>query len=71
MPGLGSMAGVLDDEKIAAIVTYIRRSWGNDASAVTPQNVRCALPGLGGTHSAVDWVRAAAAGPAALNVGQQ
>ena len=35
MPGLGAVPGLLDDEKLAGIVTYIRRSWGNQSSAVT------------------------------------
>ena len=26
----------LDDENIAAVLTYIRRSWGHEAEAVTP-----------------------------------
>lgn len=33
MPGLGS-AGVLDDEKIAAALSYVRNSWGNEGSFV-------------------------------------
>ena len=36
MPPLG---GVLDDEQIAAVLTYIRREWGNTASAVPPDAV--------------------------------
>lgn len=35
MPGLGAVPGLLDDSKLAGIVTYIRRSWGNESSAVT------------------------------------
>ncbi len=35
MPGLG----VLKDDQIAAIVTYIRESWDNGAEAVTPEMV--------------------------------
>lgn len=31
--------GALDDEDMAAISTYIRTSWGNDASAVTADEV--------------------------------
>ncbi|WP_414663934.1 DUF7133 domain-containing protein [Horticoccus sp. 23ND18S-11] len=38
MPGLGA-AGVLDDEKIAAVTSYIRRAWGNGASVVEPRLV--------------------------------
>lgn len=36
MPGLGS---ALDDETIASILTYVRRSWGNDASPIDPRTV--------------------------------
>ena len=35
MPGLGA-TGVLDDEKIAGVLSYIRRAWGNTASLVEP-----------------------------------
>ncbi len=35
MPGLGA-AGALDDEKIAAVLSYIRRAWGNSAAPVEP-----------------------------------
>ena len=34
MPGLGSL---FDDEKVAGLATYIRRAWGNQASAVHPE----------------------------------
>lgn len=36
MPGFRS---VLDDEQIAAVVTYIRKSWSNDFPSVTPEEV--------------------------------
>jgi mono/diheme cytochrome c family protein len=36
MPPLGS----LDDEAIAGVMTYLRRSWGHTASAVTPEFVK-------------------------------
>jgi hypothetical protein len=36
MPSLA----VLDDEKIAASLTYIRREWGHAESAVEPKLVR-------------------------------
>lgn len=36
MPGLG---GILSNEDIAAIATYERSSWGNDAPPVTPEEV--------------------------------
>jgi mono/diheme cytochrome c family protein len=30
---------VLDDTEVAAIVTYVRNSWGNATPAVTPADV--------------------------------
>ncbi len=39
MPGLGMPGGLLDDEKIAGIVTFIRRQWGNMAAPVSPADV--------------------------------
>lgn len=38
MPAYGT--GVeMSDEEVAAVLTYVRSSWGNNASAVTPQQV--------------------------------
>ena len=37
MPGLGS---ALDDETIASILTYVRRSWGNEASTIDARTVQ-------------------------------
>ncbi len=37
MPPIGS---VLNDDQIAAVLTYVRRSWGNAAAAVDPDLVR-------------------------------
>ena len=31
--------GLLDDEEIAAVLTYVRNSFGNEASVVTPEQV--------------------------------
>ena len=36
MPPMGT---VLDDAAIAGVLTYIRRSWGNEADPVTPASV--------------------------------
>jgi len=36
MPAFGS---VLDDEQVASVVTFIRKSWGNDFPAVLPEEV--------------------------------
>jgi mono/diheme cytochrome c family protein len=39
--GRGAMPafGYLPDDEVAGVITYIRRSWGNDASVVTPAAV--------------------------------
>lgn len=37
MPGLGP---ALDDETLAAILTYVRKSWGNDAGPISPETVQ-------------------------------
>lgn len=38
MPALGSVPGMFDDEGIAAITTYLRRAWGNQASPITVED---------------------------------
>ena len=37
MPPIGS---TLSDDQVAAVLTYIRRSWGNQASAISPDEVQ-------------------------------
>jgi mono/diheme cytochrome c family protein len=37
MPPVG---GSMTDDQIAAVLTYVRRSWGNTALPVTPDDVR-------------------------------
>jgi mono/diheme cytochrome c family protein len=44
MPG---WAGIFTDEKLAAIMTYIRASWGNTAGAVKPEEVAAARTKVG------------------------
>jgi mono/diheme cytochrome c family protein len=42
MPAVGKVAGSgynWSDEKIAAVLTYIRQEWGNKASPITPEQV--------------------------------
>lgn len=42
-PGLVPMTpfeGLLDDEEIAAVLTYVRNSFGNEASAISPERVK-------------------------------
>jgi mono/diheme cytochrome c family protein len=41
--GRGSMPafrGVLSPEEMAAVLTYIRNAWGNEASAIPPRQIR-------------------------------
>lgn len=41
--GRGSMPpfrGVLSSDEIAAVLTYIRNAWGNEAAAIPPRQVR-------------------------------
>jgi mono/diheme cytochrome c family protein/lysophospholipase L1-like esterase len=39
VPPMTAFKAVLKDEEIAAALTYVRNSWGNEASAVTPAQV--------------------------------
>ena len=39
-PGMPSFARHLDDEQIAAVVSYVRNAWGRPAAAVAPGDVR-------------------------------
>jgi mono/diheme cytochrome c family protein len=38
--GLMPPLNALNDEQVAAVLTYVRREWGNTASAVTPESVQ-------------------------------
>ena len=38
MPAYGTGIEMTNDE-VAAVLTYVRQSWGNNASAVTPEDV--------------------------------
>lgn len=46
MPAYGTGVPMTDDE-VAAVLTYVRSSWGNSASAVTPQQVAETRSALG------------------------
>lgn len=39
---MASLGAALDDEKLAAVLTYTRNSWGNSASAVTVEQAKAA-----------------------------
>ncbi len=44
MPAMGA---TLSDEDLAAVLTYIRQSWGNKASAITPEQVKAVKTQIG------------------------
>jgi mono/diheme cytochrome c family protein len=44
MPAMGA---ALPDDDLAAVLTYIRQSWGNKASAVTPEQVKAVRAEVG------------------------
>jgi mono/diheme cytochrome c family protein len=44
MPAMGA---ALPDDDLAAVLTYIRQSWGNKASAITPEQVKAVRAAVG------------------------
>jgi mono/diheme cytochrome c family protein len=44
MPAMGA---ALPDDDLAAVLTYIRQSWGNKASAITPEQVKAVRAQIG------------------------
>jgi mono/diheme cytochrome c family protein len=44
MPAMGA---ALPDEDLAAVLSYIRQSWGNKASAITPEQVKAVRAEIG------------------------
>ena len=53
MPPPGIPPGALNDQQVADVLTYVRNSWGNSASAVTPSEVtavRAAIKGRAPMH---------------------
>ena len=55
MPNMGA---ALSDDDLAAVLTYIRRSWGNQASAITPEQVKAVRAELGNRNqpATVDYL---------------
>ena len=47
--GMPAFAGPYDDEEIAAITTFIRQNWENDAPAVSPEQVAAVRASITGT----------------------
>jgi mono/diheme cytochrome c family protein len=46
-PSMAAMGAPLSDEDLAAVLTYIRQSWGNKASAITPEQVKAVRAEIG------------------------
>jgi putative heme-binding domain-containing protein len=65
-PGLTPMtpfAGLLDDEDLASVLTYVRNSFGNEAAPVEPEKVadiRAATKGRAGFYTAEELLTGAA-----------
>jgi len=48
MPAFGPKSGYrFNEQKIAAVLTYVRNSWGNSAPAVTPEKVKEIMTAVG------------------------
>ncbi|HVU28082.1 MAG TPA: cytochrome c [Verrucomicrobiae bacterium] len=45
---MAAMGAALSDSDLAAVLTYVRNSWGNKASEVTPDDVKGVRAALGG-----------------------
>ncbi len=57
MPAFGPKSGYrFNEQKIAAVLTYVRASWGNAAEAVTPERVKEIMAGAG--ERAAPWTEA-------------
>jgi mono/diheme cytochrome c family protein len=46
-PGMVSVRDSLSDDDLAAVLTYIRRSWGNQASEIPPEQVKATRAEVG------------------------
>ena len=48
MPAFGPKSGYrFNEQKIAAVLTYVRNSWGNSAPAITPERVKEIMDAVG------------------------
>jgi mono/diheme cytochrome c family protein len=45
-----AMGAALSDDDLAAVLTYIRKSWGNNASEITPEQVKAVRKELGANN---------------------
>jgi mono/diheme cytochrome c family protein len=50
--GMPAFGGDLSDDTIAAIMSYVRSSWGNKAAPVSPAEVAAARASTGVEHAA-------------------
>jgi mono/diheme cytochrome c family protein len=50
---MAPMGAALSDSDLAAVLTYIRGSWGNKASPVTPDDVKAMRSAIAG-HPAIN-----------------
>lgn len=46
-PSMAAMGNALSDDDLAAVLSYIRNSWGNHASIVTPEQVKAVRAQIG------------------------
>jgi len=51
--GMPSFQGLYTDEEIAAITTYVRQAWGNEAGPVSPEQVTAVRESIYGTPAPV------------------
>ncbi|SRR5581483_2023787 len=49
--GMAAVGSAMSDADLAAILTYIRASWGNNADAVTADDVKAVRASVGGHHA--------------------
>jgi mono/diheme cytochrome c family protein len=47
LPSMPAMGASLTDEQLAAVLTYMRQSWGNKASEITPEQVKAVRTEVG------------------------
>lgn len=47
LPSMPAMGASLTDEQLAAVLTYMRQSWGNKAKEITPEEVKAIRTAMG------------------------
>ncbi len=56
LPSMPAMGAALSDEDLAAVLSYIRQSWGNNGSDITPEQVKAVRDQVG--NRAQPWTPA-------------